>query len=231
MQALPHHNELTDYQGARLTPDTVAALVEAQRLIEAEGWVWDLFGPRGVLNPRDQRSLVPAGREVQLRLRKPGATDLAALEALWGFLLPLGFQSQQSYPEIRTPDLGGHWVFYFPGPWAEVYRKLLEGGNNPYQAWSSICAAAQVDVGMWRGDRSAERLIQAHLHLLGVDVGLVDGVLEAATAQALETLGVDHRRPQRVENLVAAVLALKPSQAGTKDQAEAKSRRKKKGNP
>lgn len=57
-------------------------------------------------------------------------------------------------------------------------------------AWSSFCAAAQSDVGMWEGRERTERFIQAQLYRLGLGHGRVDGILGTLTRKAIKEAGM-----------------------------------------
>jgi hypothetical protein len=214
----PHRIDLIEYKGALLTEDTIAALEEAQKQADANGWSqangWflDLVGPRGVENPRLLDSLVPAGREVRVWMRKEGVSAKDSLTILWNLLLPLGFLPMQRFPEIHEPDLGTQWVFYFLGPWNDLYQRLLADDSVTYiDAWASVCAAAQIDVGMWRGDKMGERIIQTLLTFIGADLGPVDGVIGPRTLAALDSHGVPEHKVHRIHGgVIEEVRALAP---------------------
>ena len=57
-------------------------------------------------------------------------------------------------------------------------------------AWSSMCAAAQADVGAWKDEDADKRFVQAQLHRVGKNVGPVDGVITNRTLEAIASLGL-----------------------------------------
>jgi hypothetical protein len=110
---------------------------------------------------------------------------LEELGVLWGLAVPLGF-----LPWSRFPVPGEHSrVFHYLGPWATV-PDLLNGEGQGEMAWPSLCAAAQIDVGTWTGDRLIERTVQTHLHRLGIHCGPIDGSIGAKSLAALKALGL-----------------------------------------
>lgn len=190
------------HKGLSLTGDTVNALKALEEgAHKLAGWRVQYHKPE----PAEDRalSLLPAGREVWLSLVHPEAspTPQRALEALWGFAVPLGFTPLSRYP------LMGHGsnVFHFLGPWTPLYDRLLAEGRG-HLAWPSVCCAAQVDIGVWQGDKEQARFIQAQLHRVGLNVGPVDGVVGARTTAAIETLGL--QRP----SLAAVAVSLQQAE-------------------
>ena len=134
-------------------------------------------GPTGITHP--ELSMRPTGREVYLRGVVTGATDpddigvrAAGLEALWSVAVPLGFVPWNRHPVPGPCDD----VFHVPGPWSGLVESHWAFGEGE-RAWSSLCCAAQVDVGRWEGDRVEERTLQAHLHRVGHPCGPVNGVV------------------------------------------------------
>ena len=144
----------------------------------------------------------PTGREVRLKVTLEGQEDgERELAALWGLAVPLGFVPWSRYP-LPGP---GDDVFHYLGPWQSLYDSLCGEGRGD-EAWPSLCCAAQVDVGRWEGTRTAERVVQAQLHRLGVPCGAVDGVVGERTLGALRALGVQGLRLEDVgEHLVKMV--------------------------
>jgi len=173
---------LVNYRGHALTEDTAKALHALEERAGKMGkWKLELF-KAPVDNP-----MVKAGREIHLRLRRSDATHQECLNAAWGFCVPLGFTPNDRWPRASQTDA----VFYYLGPWQSLNDRLLAEGRG-HLAWSSMCAAALVDVGRWEGDREAERFVQAQLHRIGKGVGPVDGVVGRRTQAGLESLGL-HR--------------------------------------
>jgi len=129
-------------------------------------------------------SLTPAGREVCISLDI--FDDQRELNLLWGALVPMGFIPNNRYPHPGTNDD----VFHYPGEWRIVYEALCAEGRG-HLAWPSMCCAAQVDVGVWEGDKPTERFVQAQVHRAGVNCGNIDGVIGPRTIRALQILGLD----------------------------------------
>lgn len=70
----------------------------------------------------------------------------------------------------------------------------LLGAGRGEAGWPAFCCAAQLDVGKWEGTRGTERLVQAHLHRIGLNVGAVDGIIGNKTQGALRASGM-HSMP------------------------------------
>jgi len=115
----------------------------------------------------------------------PEARREREVAALWGLAVPVGFIPWSRYP-LPGP---GDDLFHFFGPWRGLYDSLCGEGRGD-EAWTSLCAAAQLDVGRWGGDRETERFTQAQAHRLGMPCGPVDGVVGPRTLDALRALGV-----------------------------------------
>jgi len=181
-----HRLQLLNHKGLLLTPDTAQALNLLQEKASANKWRLVLSGPTAGVQGDNLVSLIPAGREVHLKfIGAEGGDTQAALNALWGHAIPLGFT-----PWLRYPILGsGDAIFHFLGPWVALYDRLLSEGRG-HLAWPSVCAAAQCDVGVWKGSKADERFVQAQLHRVGRNCGPVDGEIGPRTAEAVETLGL-----------------------------------------
>tara|TARA_Y100000310_G_scaffold51341_1_gene47331 strand:+ start:1714 stop:2481 length:768 start_codon:yes stop_codon:yes gene_type:complete len=178
--------QLINYRGFVVTPDARDALVKLEeRANETGKWKLVLLGPTVGTGVGNARSLAPAGREIHLTFRRSDRTQQDALNALWACAVPLGFTPSDRWP--RESDTSH--VFYFLGPWQSLNDRLLAEGRG-HLAWPSVCAAAQVDVGAWKGDKGEERFVQAQLHRLGRNVGPVDGVVGPRTTAGVETLGM-----------------------------------------
>lgn len=212
---------LVAYRSAVVTPDTAEALRmmedQANKLrmgiriafhgVPRHEAVWD--APAGPTGYPPHLSLWPAGREVRLRVHltdfkgSETAQREAEVAVLWGLVIPLGFT-----PWLRYPVPGpGDEVFHFLGPWQTVYDHLCGEGRGEL-AWSSVCAAAQVDVGSWYGTKKAERFVQAQLHRLGHHCGPVDGQVGDRTMAALRALGVQGS----LDEAAVALAAFEPPQ-------------------
>lgn len=202
---------LIRFKGQSLTQDTADALKALEeRAHEVGGWRIQFGVPAVEGDPC--RSLVPAGREVRMSLRHPGATPQRAVEALWGFAVPLGFAPLDRYPNLRsTSD-----VFHHFGPWQPLYDRLLAEGRG-HLAWPSVCAAAQTDVGAWAGDKEVPRFVQGQLHRIGANVGQVDGVIGDRCTQAIQGLGLHRPSIAKVgENLRGMAPPRHPDEAASK---------------
>lgn len=131
-------------------------------------------------------SLSPAGRGFKIEaLHDQITAPTACLAALWSMTVPLGLTPWNRYP---VPGHKDHQFHNF-GPWKPLMDRLLAEGRG-HLAWPSVCCAAQVDAGIWKGDKTVERFVQAQLHRIGYNVGPVDGIIGPRTAQAIETMGL-----------------------------------------
>jgi hypothetical protein len=153
-------------------------------------------------------SAVPTGREVCLEIQiledeEPSASRRErALAMLWGLVVPLGFTPFNRYP-LPGPCES---VFHFFGPWASMMDQLLGAGRGE-AAWPSFCCAAQIDVGRWEGSRTTERLVQAHLHRLGYNVGPVDGIVGNKTQGALRAANLHSQSMTEVAEQIVKLSA------------------------
>lgn len=217
--------ELVAYRRTLVTPDLAEALRQLELRAAALGGVrlnvhgalpnqasWHavktVSGPTGC---PPVASMIPAGREVLLRLQlldyqgDDPSRRQREVELLWGLAVPCGFT-----PWLRYPLSGaGDDVFHFLGPWQPLYDSLLGEGRGEI-AWPSTCAAAQVDVGRWEGGKVIERLVQAQLHRVGVPCGPIDGEIGDRTLLALRALGLP-REGQRMEEVAKYLLAMEPA--------------------
>ena len=197
---------LTKFKGLDLTHDTADAL----KALEERAWElgkWrvkfhaqDTAGFDTMPSEIRNTSMLIAGREVHMVLEHESAnpTPQRSLEALWGFSVPLGFTPYLRYP---VEDEEGSGVFHFFGPWETLKDRLLAEGRG-HLAWPSVCAAAQTDVGTWKGDQEIPRFIQGQLHRLGRNVGPIDGSIGSRTRAAIETLGIQKPSIARVAEYV-----------------------------
>lgn len=194
---------LNNYRGLILSPDTAQALrTLEQQASDAGKWRVLLTGPEPKAGWAGPRSLIPAGREVHFHLTHASSDPQTALDAAWGFAVPLGFTPKTRYP--NDPHDDASTVFHFYGSWAPLVSRLLAEGRG-HLAWPSLCCAAQVDVGTWAGDKTEERYIQSQLHRLGKNPGPVDGIIGPRTAQAIEALNLGRAsRAQVLEHLRTA---------------------------
>lgn len=192
---------LVAYRQSLVTPDTAEAMrkleLAAKKLgevqiqfkgVEAEHSSWEgVQRDPGPLGHPAIVSMRPTGREVYLGVRFHGAgpDPMRELATLWGLAIPLGFMPWDRYP---MPSKTAH-VFHYLGPWTRLVS-FLHGEGRGELAWPSLCAAAQLEVGTWEGDRPLERMVQMHLHRLGIHCGPVDGIVSENTLQPLRALGM-----------------------------------------
>jgi hypothetical protein len=193
-----HRTNLIAYRSSVVTPDVAEALRHVE--IKVSKWQAGLGltykgVERGEANWRGggnspELSMRPSGREVRLRLTLPKGTPTPEdrhkeVAMIWGFAVPLGFTPWNRYPVPGPEDD----LFHFIGPWQPLFDHLCGEGRGEL-AWSSVCCAAQSDVGSWEGDRRVERFVQTQLHRLGLHCGPVDGIVGDRTTMALNALGV-----------------------------------------
>jgi len=203
-----------NYRGIMITKDTAEALSKVEKHASDLGWQFFILGPHPP-HPEDPRSLIPAGREVHFTLRgAKDASEQQEIDAAWGIAVPLGFTPWLRYPQATA----GRTIFHYFGPWRYIYERLLAEGRG-HLAWPSVCAAAQCDVGAWKGDHADERFAQAQLHRIGRNCGPVDGVVGPRTREAIESLGLTRAAfPQVLEHLRVAEtstpLSTGPQQVG-----------------
>lgn len=196
---------LVAYRSAAVTPDVAEALRQVElRAATYKGARLNFRGtPKheatwGALPTPPALSLVPAGREVHLRLSLPKADPVAEIALLWGLVIPAGFTPKNRYPIPGTDDD----VFHYFGPWQGVLDYLGGEGRGDL-AWPSVCCAAQADVGAWGGDRPTERFVQAQLHRLGLHCGPVDGLITDTVTTALQALGVTGKTLDEMADVLA----------------------------
>lgn len=179
---------LIRYGELTVTPDTRDALSSLVERAKEVGWRLGFevptFDEEGLF-PREL-SLIPAGREVWLRAEHDEFKDPThRVAVMWSLAIPLGFTPYNRYAVPGPHSMVFHWL----GPWKTLMDRVLSEGRG-HLAWPSVCCAAQVDVGVWEGDREMERFIQAQLHRIGQNVGGIDGVVGPRTARAFETMGL-----------------------------------------
>lgn len=169
-------------------------------------------GPTG-LPP--EWSAVSTGREVYLRLdlvddEEPLASRREReIAMLWGAAVPLGLVPFSRYPLPGPHDS----VFHLLGEWTMLMDNLLGAGRGE-AGWPGFCAAAQIDVGTWEGARATERMVQARLHLLGYNVGAIDGIVGSRTQGALRAAGL-HSMP--MTDVARKIATMVPRQARVLD--------------
>lgn len=202
-----YRHRLVNHRGRLLSPDTARAVEALGAQASKNGWGVTLKSPQPT-DEWDPMSMTLAGREVHLRMHRSNVNDpQTALNALWGLAVPLGFT-----PWLRYPIAGqtGDHIFHYFGDWRILYDRMMAEGRG-HLCWPSLCAAAQCDVGAWKGPKADERFVQAQLHRLGRNCGPVDGIIGPRTADAIETLGLPNSGfPQVMEYLRTAEPAPTP---------------------
>lgn len=200
--------KLVQYKQFAISADTAAALRQLESLapkgLAVTGLELDEFGWRspskfvGGLAPH--LDLAKTGRQVRATYRIPEDTgpevtaDQRAVEALWGYMVPLGFTPWDRVPLAVSPTAG---VFSFLGPWQSVFDHMLYLGRGEC-AWPSVVCAASVEAEVWEADRVLERSVQSQLHRLGVNAGPVDGLVGVKTTGAIQELGLTGQTLQEV---------------------------------
>lgn len=200
------HQSLISFRGLLLTRDTAHAIELLEAKAGEHGWKVRLVGPTPGSCDGDPISLVPAGRQIHMFLEQGDSSKQAALNALWGFAVPLGFTPECRYPLSHNPS--AH-VFHYFGPWRALHDRLFAEGRG-HLAWPSVCCAAQCAVGQWKGFQTLERTVQALLHCAGRNCGPIDGIIGPRTAAAIQSLGLGHLTS--LEDLIHNLEQLEPSQ-------------------
>jgi len=178
---------LINFRGLLLTQDTAHLVQSLEANAGATGWQLELLGPKAGSADGEILSLAPAGRELHLTLtRKEEHDPQSALNALWGYAVPLGVTPWDRYPIVGDIN----YIYHFLGPWQPLYDRLLAEGRG-HLAWPSVCCAAQCDVGQWKGDKPDERFAQAQLHRVGRNCGPIDGIIGPRTAESIRSLGLE----------------------------------------
>lgn len=173
-------NRTLNYRGVIATPDMAKALRGLEAKAAEGGWRLELI--KGVYRPL----MAAAGREVQFRLRRSDMTPQQALNAAWGFAVPLGFTPWSRWPVLTGPEgEASNWTFHFLGDWQVVADNLLAEGRG-HLAWPSVESAAQADVGLG----TTEQFVQTQLHRVGRNPGPVDGVIGPRTTSQIQTLAL-----------------------------------------
>lgn len=192
---------LVNRRGVMVAPDVVDALDALDVRASAAGWRVHVTSPATPEDESRHLSMVPAGREVWLSASPASGPrdDAQALAMLWSLAVPCGLT-----PWLRFPVPGPYaTVFHCMGPWQALVDRLLAEGRG-HLAWPSACAAAQLDVGQWQGDKTETRLLQAQLHRVGLNCGAIDGVVGPRTQAAIMAVGLPSDPTARLEALFAA---------------------------
>lgn len=184
-----------------VTPDTSVALDLLETRASEMGFKVR-FSPKEIGTEPRFRSLSPAGRAVSLEAVYEDGRDVSLrLAALWSAAIPLRFTPHTRDP---LPD-ANQSSFYYLGPWQTLYDNLMSEGRG-HLSWVSVCVAAQVDAGVWEGDRVLERFVQAQIHRLGLNCGPIDGRVGERTQGVLRSMGL-----QGSLGVVAEDLAKRPT--------------------
>lgn len=182
---------LVQFKKGVFTPDTVEILRRLEQRVLSLNATLSIEGPSPEVRSWDdvrkspgptglppEWSAVLTGREVYLRLsvkddqEHEGSRRERELAMLWAVAVPLGL-----VPFTRYPLRGPHdQVFHFFGAWGTMMDQLLGAGRGE-AGWPAFCCAAQLEVDRWEGGRATERLVQAHLHRIGFNVGPIDGIV------------------------------------------------------
>ena len=200
---------LLSYQGILLTKDTALAIELLKAKAGETGWQVKLEGPAPGSEDGNPLSLVPAGREVHLRLSQGDSSPQASLNALWGCAVPLGFTPWCRYPIAGEPKAN---VLHFFGPWRPLYDRLMSEGRG-HLAFPSVCCAAQCDVGMWKGEKVLELTLQAQLHRIGRNCGPLDGTIGPRTAQAIQSLSLGNLSLEQIVEQLCGMGAESPQKS------------------
>ena len=210
MNAIRRRTQLANVRGLIMAPDIAEAVAKLEKTAaETAKWRLVLSGPKSGTDEGNPLSMAPAGREIRMSFSRADVKDpQAALCALWGFAVPLGFT-----PWLRWPVSGiGDDRFFFLGPWKMVGDRLLAEGRG-HLAWPSMCAAAQADAGVWKGDDAERRFVQAQLHRIGKNCGPVDGIVASRTLEAIEAAGLGGDNFQKIAEALRTAEPPAPSPA------------------
>jgi hypothetical protein len=182
--------------GRELTPDAHDAAHELQRRMRK--LKVPVKFPSGGMR-------MPSGCSMPGRELKVECPDL---RTLWSVAIPLGFT-----PWNRWPVHGnGDDLFHFIGPWQPILDRLLAEARGEV-AWQNACCAASCDVGEWDGDAPLERFVQAQLHRVGANPGILDGVVGRRTAEALRMVGA----PTDLDAAAAYLTSISPQTPPAED--------------
>lgn len=113
-----------------------------------------------------------SGRAIDVTLPGTYNTGHAGRERMVADLLDVGI------PLGWTPIAGEDWHVECRGPWAATAVRL--------ESTRAAGLAALLDVGGWRGSRWEWRAVQAQLHRIGLNPGVIDGYPGDDTRAALE---------------------------------------------
>lgn len=121
------------------------------------------------------KSMHNAGRAIDIwvdKLKEHFGAEY--LDAFWPIAAKHGFT-----PVIIKPEEGKSesWHFDHWGPWLPTKDRL------GYEQAALAAALVVGNAGEWQTD---ERVIQAHLHRLGVDVGEIDGAIGTRTIEGIQ---------------------------------------------
>ena len=222
---------LIQYKRSFFTDDTVKALRVLEERASQAGYTIKIDGPApdhmnweavkqrpGPTGLRPEWSALPTGREIYAAFhfeKDEGPEENRKerqLAVLWGLMVPLGFMPWNRYPLSGRGDN----VFHFYGQWSILLDNLLGVGRGE-AAWPGFCAAAQIDVGKWEGPRATERSVQAHLHRVGFNPGVIDGIIGNKTQGALKASGLHSRTLMEVAEEVVAKFTHTPTQGENRE--------------
>lgn len=187
--------KVTNYGPLLATPDTAQALDKLTERLKTLNYKLKLseltphYFDEAVKTPMSKLLyLGDAGRAVSLTAIPNEVQTMRPqqdLAVLWHAAVPLGFTPWQRHPFCSPLS----HIFHFLGPWQFVHDRLIAEGRGDH-AWLSAALAAQVDVGVYTGDRIVERFVQAQLHRIGYNPGILDGIVGGRTASAIKASGL-----------------------------------------
>lgn len=174
--------ELVEFGTQKITQDTKLAVDLLINRARNFGWVIDLCDtPIGT-------DLAPTGRELCFEMKHIDGFNTNTqdqINALWGLAIPLGFTPYNRYPLNDSLS----FMFHYFGCWQPLMDRILAEGRGNH-LWSSLVCACSVDIGLWKGDKTLPRLIQAQLHRVGFNCGVIDGVIGSRTLKCIQSLNL-----------------------------------------
>lgn len=179
--------KLISFRGIRTTPDLKEALDSLEVRLSKVG------GVKLKLTTSNVSPLGSLGREIRMTLEGDYTKeDLVCL--LWGNAIPCGFIPMDRYPNLDTDTWN---VFHYYGEWQMLLDNHFKEGQGEF-AFSSLVCACKCELGVWEGDRTVERSIQAQLHRLGYSVGVISGSLYETDMRALRSMGLSDLSLEKV---------------------------------
>ena len=169
---------LVEFGNFKITEDTKKAvnllIVRAKNF----GWIVDLC------ETPISTEMGALGREVCFEMKHNGdfeASTQDKVNALWGLAVPLGFTPYNRY----AIDDSLSFMFHHFDCWTPMMDRILAEGRG-HQMWGSLVCACSVDIGVWKGDKTLVRMIQAQLHRIGYNCGVIDGIVGSRTLKCIQ---------------------------------------------